>query len=214
MGLTNDTRRSRVGCATAEIPLLMDGSDMKIPLYRAGWAESRKTRSFQSAAHADFAEAEDHAAACRGPAEIQLRPEAGEYQYLVNLVPNRRIAGTRKNRVTRDLALRVERRLDEQHPSAGIIAAADDARHRKWRETLQTSRLNQIRRKVIGNVADGNSDEQILNHEYEHERRRQKTARGGHGQRSQDIFEEDPCPCAKPMRIFLLHLDPGSLHPN
>ena len=63
---------------------------------------------------ADFAEAEEHAAAGLRTTEAGLRPEVGEHHHLVDLAQHGLIIGASQDPVGDDLALRVQSRFQQQ----------------------------------------------------------------------------------------------------
>ena len=63
---------------------------------------------------ADFAEAEEHAAAGLRTTEAGLRPEVGEHHHLVNLAQHGLITGASQDSVGDNLALRVQSSFKQQ----------------------------------------------------------------------------------------------------
>jgi hypothetical protein len=91
--------------------------------------------SVESAADADFAEADHDMPAVGRSTEAQAWTEAGEQEHLIDLAPNIRIVRAGKNAVGNHVALRVQCGFDGHRPGAlGFVG--QDPGHSKWSEAF------------------------------------------------------------------------------
>jgi hypothetical protein len=71
-----------------------------------------------------------------------------------------------------------------------MFVCGDDYRDWKWSEAFQARGLDEIERQVIWNyAAHGDADENILDEEREYDEGRNESARGGDGERAENILE-------------------------
>ena len=143
-----------------------------------------------SALHAHFAEAEEHAAARRRNSKTYARAETREQQELIELMRYGGIGGAGNNPIRDDLALRVERRFQQQSARRGVTFLCDHAGHRKWRQALEPRGMNEIERQIVGHdAAERHADQNVLHEKHKNNESGEHAAGSGNGERPKNVFE-------------------------
>jgi hypothetical protein len=167
---------------------------------RTGVAERRQAaalrerhvmRACELAVDADFAEADQDAAAGGGDAEAEFGRETREHHDLIELVVDRGVIGASENGVRDDLALGVESGFDGEDAGAADRAGVDSGNLERG-EAFEARGLDEMERQVVGNdAAHRHADENILEDQNKRYERGEHASGSRHGNGSQDIFKSE-----------------------
>src|ERR1700683_4574780 len=107
-------------------------------------AKDQKIRAKSSPVDANFAEAQQNAAAIGWSSEAKLRTEARKQKNLVDLMFHGNVAGTGENVVGDYFALRIQRRFQHQHAGIGMPFGRHYTWNRERGQTFKARRLNEV----------------------------------------------------------------------